>query len=179
MNDIKAYLLENGATTVGEVIVPEIHFEPEFRKACESNACGKFGRCWTCPPDIGDVNVLICKAREYQTALVYQTIHDLEDSYDFEGMQEGGDIHNKLAQLVNTKLNQTELDGKYLHLSAGGCRVCPKCAKEQNTPCRFPDKAMASLEAFGIDVSQLAKLSGMNYINGQDTVTYFGAILYK
>ena len=38
---------------------------------------------------------------------------------------------------------------------------------------------MASLETYGIAVSELAALAGMNYINGSDTVTYFGAVLYK
>jgi len=30
-----------------------------------------------------------------------------------------------------------------------------------------------------MNVSTLAKLCGMNYINGKDTVTYFGAFLYR
>lgn len=46
-------------------------------------------------------------------------------------------------------------------------------------PCRFPDRAMASLEAYGVAVSELAEACGMKYINGQSTVTYFGAFLYR
>jgi hypothetical protein len=38
---------------------------------------------------------------------------------------------------------------------------------------------MPSLEAYGINVSELAKAAGMNYINGQNTVTYFGAVLFS
>jgi hypothetical protein len=38
---------------------------------------------------------------------------------------------------------------------------------------------MPSLEAYGINVSELAKSAGMKYINGQDTVTYFGAVLFS
>ena len=68
---------------------------------------------------------------------------------------------------------------KVLHLGAGGCGVCESCAKKTNEPCRFPEKAMPSLEAYGINVSELAKASGMNYINGQNTVTYFGAVLFS
>nr|WP_305142352.1 DUF2284 domain-containing protein [uncultured Acetatifactor sp.] len=44
-------------------------------------------------------------------------------------------------------------------------------------PCRFPDMAISSLEAHGINVSRLAAECGMKYINGQNTVTYFGAVL--
>ena len=67
---------------------------------------------------------------------------------------------------------------KVLHLGAGGCGVCEKCAKQTGEPCRFPTLALASLEAYGVNVSELAKTAGMKYINGQDTVTYFGAVLF-
>ena len=66
-----------------------------------------------------------------------------------------------------------------LHLGAGGCRVCPVCGRRTGEPCRFPEKAIGSLEAYGVNVSLLAEAAGMRYINGQDTVTYFGAILCR
>jgi hypothetical protein len=37
---------------------------------------------------------------------------------------------------------------------------------------------MASLEAYCINVSALASSADMKYINGQNTVTYFGAVLF-
>jgi predicted metal-binding protein len=63
-------------------------------------------------------------------------------------------------------------------LGAGGCRVCPVCAKKTDEPCRHPELAMSSLETYGINVSKLAASAGMKYINGKDTVTYFGAVLF-
>jgi predicted metal-binding protein len=53
------------------------------------------------------------------------------------------------------------------------------CAKRTDEPCRHPDLAMASLEAYGFNVSRLAAAADMKYINGQNTVTYFGAVLFK
>jgi hypothetical protein len=38
---------------------------------------------------------------------------------------------------------------------------------------------MPSLEAYGVNVSKLAASAGMKYINGQNTVTYFGAVLFS
>ena len=67
----------------------------------------------------------------------------------------------------------------WLHLGAGGCRLCPVCAKRTNEPCRHPQDAMASLETYGVAVSELAASCGMKYINGQNTVTYFGAVLFQ
>ena len=57
--------------------------------------------------------------------------------------------------------------------------MCEVCGKRTGEPCRFPQKAIGSLEAYGINVSLLAKESGMNYINGADTVTYFGAVFFR
>ena len=65
-----------------------------------------------------------------------------------------------------------------LHLGAGGCHLCEVCAKKTGEPCRHPDRAVASLEAYGVNVSALARLCGMKYINGENTVTYFGALFF-
>jgi hypothetical protein len=45
-------------------------------------------------------------------------------------------------------------------------------------PCRFPEKAISSVEACGIDVMSLSKSAGVRYNNGKNTVTYIGAVLY-
>ena len=39
--------------------------------------------------------------------------------------------------------------------------------------------AVVPIEAAGVDVTQLAKLSGLPYINGKNTFTYFGLLLYR
>ena len=59
-------------------------------KLCESNACGNYGRSYMCPPDVGEVETLMGRLKDYRLALVYQTVGTLEDSYDFEGMMEAG-----------------------------------------------------------------------------------------
>ena len=83
---------------------------------------------------------------------------------------------NRLTLRLRERLDQLEA-GARLHLGAGGCRMCFRCAKLEGRPCPFPDRALASLEAYGMDVTALAALTGMPYINGPNTVTYFGAVL--
>ena len=84
LNQIKQCILDAGAHRIGVVAVEDIDFQPEFRKLCESNACGMFGRSWMCPPLVGEVEELIQSLKAYQWAVVYQTVDELEDSYDFE-----------------------------------------------------------------------------------------------
>ena len=156
----------------------KIETDRAFRSMCESNACGVYGKCYMCPPDVGDIDELMAQVGNYDLALVYQTVTELEDSYDFEGMIEAKKNTYPITQKLRTVFADMGIT-KVLHLGAGGCGVCPTCAKRTGEPCRFPELAMPSLEAYGINVSALAKASDMKYINGQDTVTYFGAVLFS
>ena len=148
----------------------------EFRDACESNRCGAYGKCYMCPPDVGDIDVLMERVRSYKHAILLQTVTVLEDSYDFEGMVEGRKRHSALTRKLIERLGARLPDGS-LCLSVGGCGYCAKCAKQDGEPCRSPENALASLEAYGINVSSTAARTSLKYINGQDTVTYFGMIL--
>ena len=168
---------ELGAYRAAVVKVSDIETDASFRALCESNACGNYGRNWMCPPDAGDIHELMARLKSYPYALVYQTVSPLEDSYDFEGMTEAGYRHNQLMLALREKTDALPLS-RALHLGAGGCRVCEECAKRTGEPCRHPRMAVASLETYGVNVSKLASLAGMKYINGQNTVTYFGAVLF-
>lgn len=165
-----------GAAQAAALPVSQITFHPDFRLMCRANSCGMYGKCWMCPPDIGPETELIAHAQSFSTAVVYQTVSQLEDSFDIEGMLEAGARQNQLAQTVH-RLIRAQGESRFLHLGAGGCRRCEVCAKRQEEPCRFPEEALSSLEAYCIDVSQLAESCGMRYINGPNTVTYFGVLL--
>lgn len=165
---------ENGNFAV--VSVDQIRFDPMFRELCQKNTCGFYGACWACPPDAGTIEELMNRAKRYSHALVFQSIHQLEDSFDIEGMHEASVRHNRLVQAVYGAA-KAEHPG-CLVLGAGACGVCERCSKPDGEPCRFPEKAVVSMEACGIDVAQLAKAAGLKYINGANTVTYFGAVLY-
>ena len=168
--------LSVGADKAYVIEVKEIPFDPELRTFCEANRCGKYNRNHACPPSVGTTDAVIAAAKKYEYALVFQTISALEDSFDFEGMMEAGARHNKLTDEVYAWLREQKPG--CLPLSAGGCSVCERCAKMDDLPCRFPEKAISSLEAYCMNVSQLAEKCNMKYINGVNTVTYFSAILF-
>ena len=169
--------LEAGAYRAGVISTDEVKTDAAFRKMCEQNLCGNYGRSWMCPPDAGPIEELMAEVRTFSHILVYQTVGELEDSYDFEGMMEAGARHNQVVRRIRDELRAEPLK-RVLHLGAGGCRMCETCAKKTGEPCRHPELAMSSLETYGINVSELAKAAGMKYINGQNTVTYFGAALF-
>ena len=174
---LTALALSLGAYKASVIPVDTVETDASFRDMCASNACGNYGRNWMCPPDAGDIHDLMAALRTYSFVLVYQTVSALEDSYDFEGMMEAGVAHNKLMITLRDRMSAENLP-RVLHLGAGGCRMCEVCAKRTGEPCRHPELAVASLETYGVNVSKLAVAAGMKYINGRDTVTYFGAALF-
>lgn len=169
-------VLDCGATKA--VIIPQsqVVMSAHFRDICASNQCGAYGKCWMCPPDIGDIDALMEKVRSYPNGVLYQSIWEIEDSFDIEGMFEAGTSHAKLCQKVHEAIVPALQGRDFLHLSCGGCHLCPTCAKTTNEPCRHPDKALAGMEGYGIDVYNTTKDTPLKYINGQNTVTYFGVV---
>lgn len=167
-----------GAYKASVIEAREIVLDRAFRTMCEVNSCGVYGKCWMCPPDVGDIDTLMAEVSEYDYALVYQTVTSLEDSFDFEGMIAAKKRSYPLAQQLRDVFRDRGLN-RVLHLGAGGCGVCETCSRKTNEPCRYPGRAMPSLEAYGVNVSRLASAAGMKYINGQNTVTYFGAVLFS
>lgn len=165
-----------GFDGIKEISVSDITFEPSLLELCKQNQCGNYGKNYTCPPYVGNVHELIEKIKGFNNSIIFQKIYHLEDSFDIEGMNEGNADFNKLIQKVNT-LRSIFFENSLL-LGAGGCRVCEKCACIDKIPCRFPPMAVASLESYGINVSKLALACNMNYINGKNTVTYFGGVFY-
>ena len=175
-NELIEKVLAAGAAKAAVILEKDIVLSASFRDICKSNGCGVYGQCWMCPPDIGEINELMDRVHQYQYGLLYQTIYDIEDSFDIEGMGAAGVNHAQVSQKVEDAIRPV-LD-KYLHLSCGGCRLCPRCAKRDQQPCRFPDRALPPMEGYGIDVYQTTKPTHLKYINGQNTVTFFGIVLF-
>ena len=164
-----------GAMYTALIAVSEIGFFPGLRTLCEMNSCGAFGTNWGCPPGCGTVDELSCKVREYPFGVVYQYVGALEDSFDYEGMVEGGKRFKRICRAIHKAVSQ-ELDD-YLLLSNEGCDQCRECTYP-DAPCRFPELTHGALEGYGILVSELAGQAGIRYINGANTVTYFGGLAY-
>ena len=174
--ELIALALECGATKATVIRAQDIVMDANFRDICASNGCGLYGKCWVCPPDIGPIDELMEKVRSYEYGLLYQTVGDIEDSYDIEGMNEVGAQHEKNSIRLEGRVR--EMSSRHLHLSCGGCHLCERCAKRDNEPCRHPDVALHPMEGYGIDVFNTTKPTELKYINGQNTVTYFGIVLF-
>jgi len=161
----------------------DIVYDISFKDICERNACGCYGKCWVCPPDIGALDELMKRTKGFSQGILYQNVYELEDSYDIEGMNEGKHAFVMDALKIKKALLAMEDSGEispseYFVLGVGACGICEECTRRHGEPCRFPRLAMAPMETCGIFVSSTATNVGLKYINGQNTVTYFGAVLF-
>lgn len=150
-------------------------FAQEVHELCSKNQCGAYGTSWACPPAIGSLEQCRDRCMAYEQMLVFTAVYDLEDSYDIDGMQKGAKQFREICIRLHKMLKENGVDHEVL--ANGGCHRCRVCTYPKE-PCRFPDELLPSLEGQGIYVNQLAERAGVRYINGANTVTYFGAVLY-
>ena len=66
-------------------------------------------------------------------------------------------------------------DALFLPYGAGGCQLCKTCAYPE--PCRFPDEACASMEGYGLFVTQVCRDNHLPYYYGPKTITYTACVL--
>lgn len=169
--------LHAGATHSAIVCTGDVVFSESLRDMCAMNTCGHYNACWTCPPAVGPVADWRAKVERRDFGVVVQTVYQLEDSFDFEGMQKAGALHKENYLRALEALREFDLPD-LLALNAGSCSLCERCTYP-DAPCRMPERAIVSLEACGIDVNNTLVACGLQYNNGRATVSYVGIAFFR
>ena len=151
-----------------------IECKSEVREMCAQNTCGQYGKRWSCPPGCGTLDECAQNLRGFSHGILVQTIGTLEDEFDVEAMMETEALHKEYFQRMFSVLR--EKTGRVLALGAGCCTKCKTCAYPDG-PCRFPEEAMSSMEAYGMLVLQVCKDNGLTYYYGSDKIAYTGCFL--
>ena len=173
---LKALALEAGFTHAAVADAAILKPLPEVREMCAANTCRRYGACWSCPPACGTLEECRARMAPYSTVLVVQVVGQLEDSWDIEGMH---DTEARQKEAFSRLLPQ--MQKRYpalLPLNAGCCTVCKQCTCP-DAPCRFPEKAISSMEAYGLLVNQVCTDSGLQYNYGPNTMAYTGCFLFN
>ena len=148
----------------------------EVRDMCNANVCRMFDKSWMCPPACGSIEENAEILKRYRLGLLVQTTGELEDDFDYEGMQAAGELQKERFAAFRSVLMAEYPD--LLALSSGGCTLCKKCTYP-DAPCVRPNEAMASMEAFGLLVSDVCTANELGYYYGPGTITYTGCYLIK
>lgn len=179
IHDLASEVKALNVTNASMIDASAIEYSKAFRQLCAQNKCGSYDKNWMCPPAVGAFDDLVEKASKYKWGLVFQTVHKLSKSFDFEGMKGAARLHEQVARRIQSHIIDRTGTNDVLPLGVGPCKACKTCTYVDGETCRFPDKAMASVESYGINAGNLLKACGIPYHNGKNTVSYVGCILFK
>ncbi len=146
----------------------------DVRAMCAEDRCHSYGKNWTCPPYCGTVEACRQKLHSYRRGILLQTVGKLSKRVDSRGYRETEQRHLENFARLCEAMRLSYPDA--LCLGAGGCRICKKCAFPES--CRFPEKAVSSMEGYGLFVTQVCRDAAMEYYHGENTITYSACILY-
>jgi len=168
--------LECGFTNTAPLDISTLEFMQEVRDMCNRDQCDRYGTSWSCPPACASLEELRKRVLEYSHGILVQTVGDIEDSYDWDGI-----LANGLAHKLNFGKMWDELDKEYsdvLAMGAGACMLCDTCTYPDE-PCRFPKRLSASMEACGLFVSKVCTDNNLKYNYGQDKIAFTACFLLK
>ena len=151
-------------------------FREEVRAMCHVDRCRSYGKTWTCPPACGTLEEMREKVSAYQEGILVETIGKMEDEFDFESISQASALHKKRFETLIDALH--ERGWQLLPMGAGRCTICKECTYP-DAPCRFPNRAIPSMEAAGLLVSDVCAKSGIPYYNGKNTTTFISCVLIK
>lgn len=174
MNEILALCEEIGFSHAGELNCAELRFLPEVRDMCAAGRCQMYGKSWSCPPHCGSLEEISAKAAKYSRGVLVQCTGQMEDDFDFECMMDTEAELKEKFKLFLARIR--ECYPNCYPMAAGTCNVCKECTCPDE-PCRFPDKAIPSMEASGLVVSDICEKSGLPYYYGPQTITYTSCVL--
>ena len=154
--------------------VSTLEFLQDVRDMCNPKQCNRFDKSWACPPACGSLEYMRERVKGYTGGLLVQTVGELEDSYDWDGIQEAAKQQNK-----NFRKMWDALEKEYasvLAMGTGGCTNCEACTYP-GEPCRFPDRMASSMEACGLYVSKVCTDNSLAYNYGPDKIAFTACFL--
>ena len=116
---------------------------------------------------------MIC---HYKKGILVQTVTELEDEFDWDGMMKAQNRHQEHFHLFLEKL--CAFNPEFLPLGTGCCMICKTCSYP-DAPCRFPQKKISSMEACGMVVSEVCRQNRLKYYYGPNTIAYVACVLVK
>ena len=160
---------------VAEAIDPRIlEAREDGRAMCAADRCGAYGKNWTCPPACGTVQECQERMQHYDHGILLQSIGHMTKDIDSRCYRETERRHMKNFYRFSEELRRNYPNA--LCLGAGGCRVCKECAYPD--PCRFPARAVSSMEGYGLFVTQVCRDAKVPYYYGERTITYSACVLF-
>ena len=147
--------LAKGFSAAAVIDADELVYVAEYRKYCEENLCGNYGKLPVCPPACGTPDEMYARIIQYKKALVLQT----EFTPNEQSMTEyarGKRLHNQLREKLLPELQLED----YLIMSAGPWKDC------------------SCMSAYSIDATKMAESCGMICWGKDGIFRLFSTVLF-
>ncbi len=172
LTTVLAAAADLGFESVAELDAATLTPSDAVRAMCQP--CRAFGRNWSCPPACGSVHGMDTLLHEYSRGVIVQTVSRLEDDFDAGGIDDALRLHKHRFRRLTAALNRGF--PRRLALGAGACTVCSDCTCPDEA-CRFPALATVSMEAAGLNVTDVCQRNAVAYYHGPRTVTFTSCVL--
>ena len=166
---------ELGFTAAAPVNMSALTLLEEVRAMCEADRCGRYGRSWACPPGCGTLEHARARIGMYSEGILVQSTAELADEFDYRGITKLTEEHKRRFENFARQARLVYPD--CLPLTAGTCTLCRTCTYPDR-PCRYPNRRLSSMEAYGLFVSDVCTKSGLSYNYGPRTLTFTSCVLY-
>jgi len=165
-----------GFTHIAPLNISKLEFMPEVREMCNPDQCKNYNTSWACPPACAPLEQLREKVNTYNYGLLVQTVSEIADNYDWEGMMAAAELQKKNFALLRKALKEKFSD--VFAMGSGRCTLCETCTYPTD-PCRKPNEIETSMEACGLFVSKVCRDNGLDYNYGTDNIAYTSCFFIK
>ena len=153
-----------------------LEFTQRVRFICE-NECPMYGKSWACPPGVGEVAACQSKCLCYEKCLVIGTITEVADAANIDCTLATRSDHEALTNAIRDLFREQGVE-PYI-LSTEACAHCERCAVLDNETCRFPERMHPCLESHGINIIPTLEENGLEFICGENIVTWYSLFFYN
>ena len=153
----------------------DIPVEYAFRRYCEENLCGQYGKNYGCPPHCGTPEEMEHRLRVPGRALVLQSEWPISDYTDRAAITAAKVAHNAASFALLQRLAADGVRG--FMVGCSGCTLCEECALFRGEPCAYPDQRYACMSAYCVHVLDLATRCGLRYDCDDGKLRMFGMLV--
>lgn len=157
------------------ITTDELVFADRVRYICE-HECPMYNTTWACPPAVGTVEECRARVLTFDEGLMIATITEVLDIANIDETLATRADHERITRQILEIVR--ERSSRTLTLSTEACAHCARCSYP-DAPCRHPDKMFPCVESHGILVTDLAEKHGIDFLAGNNLVTWFSLILYQ
>lgn len=121
--------------------------------------CKNYHTRWSCPPLSMDVSQFL-QHFGHMYVIGVKVIYDADTIRRTNTAEKMKEVTVQSLREVKRKLAEALLAVERsvpgsVSLASGGCNICPRCARYDGLPCRYPERMRHSLESLGFDLTAI------------------------